>query len=116
MRHIRVFIFLLVSIVVPLQGYAHVALPAAHCPMEQSTVMGSAGDAAHDCCHDAEDAAPAGKACKSGQPCHCLGQLFPLSLPGVLLQEALPAVQYPRVAGFKPSFDPAATWRPPAPL
>jgi len=113
MRRFRVFLFLLLSIVIPLQGYAYVALPKAHCPMEQATMMGGTSASTHDCCHDADSSAPG---CKLGQPCHSLAQLFPVSLLGVLPQEPLPSIQYPRVAGFKLSFDPAATWRPPTPI
>jgi hypothetical protein len=114
MRRFRVFIFLLLSIVVPLQGYAHVALPEVQCPMEQTALMGGA-DEAHDCCHEGEGDTQCGKACKSCQPCHALGQhLFPASSLGVLIQQPASSILYPHAAGFKPSFDPAATWRPPA--
>jgi hypothetical protein len=112
MRRFRVFLFLLLSIVVPLQGYAQVSPAEAHCPMDQTAMMNDA----HDYCHDADGAAQSGKACKPGQPCHCLGQLFPVPSFGMLTQEPSSTVRYPRIAGFKPSFDPAATWRPPAPL
>jgi hypothetical protein len=114
MRRFRVFLFLLLSTVIPLQGYAHVVLPEAHSPMEQTAMMDGAADAAHDCCHDAEGAPQTGKACKSCQACHSFGQLFPVPLSDVLTQETAPSIRYPRVAGFKLSFDPAATWRPPA--
>jgi hypothetical protein len=116
MRRFRVFLIFFFSIVVPLQGYAQLAFPEAHCPMDQPAMMDGADDSAHDCCLDADGTPQTGKACKSGQPCHCLGQLFPVAAIVVLTQEPASSVPYPRVAAFKLSFDPAATWRPPAPL
>lgn len=122
MRRFRVFLFLLLSILVPLQGYAHVAPVEACCPIEQSAVMEGMMEgeetAMHDCCPHAQGAGHAEKSCKPGHACHCysLGILFPIPSFGVLGQELPLAVPYPPVAGFKPSSDPAATWRPPASL
>jgi len=116
MRRFRVFLFLLLSIAVPLQGYAHFALPKAPCPMEQMAMMDAADAAAHDCCNDAETAAKTGKACKSGQPCQSVGSLFPVTGLGDLPHVLATSARFPRLADITFSFDPAATWRPPAQL
>jgi hypothetical protein len=114
MRRLRVFLFLLLSIAVPLQGYAHFAQPLVPCPMEDTAMMALVDAAdAHDCCDDAET----GKACKSGQPCQTGGQHFSVfSTLDVLSQEPVPATRFPRIAADMFSFDPAAAWRPPAQL
>jgi hypothetical protein len=114
MRRFRVLLLLLLSIVVPLQGYAHVVLPEAHCPMEQKAVSADGnGMAGHDCCPEADGTKKAGKSCPF---CQFLGQLLPVPSFGVLAQEASSSVRYPHLAGVFVSFDPSATWRPPAPL
>ena len=113
MRRFRTFLFLLLSIAVPLQGYAHFVLPAAHCPMEQAAMMDAAEGAAHDCCNDAD---PAGKTCKSGQACQSVGSVLPVAGLGDLPHDPAPAVRFPRFADIAFTFDPAATWRPPSQL
>jgi hypothetical protein len=114
MRRFRVFVFLLLSIVVPLQGYAHVVLPEAHCPMERTTMSAGGEDmSVHDCCPEADGTKKAGKSCPF---CQFLGQLLPVPSFGVLAQEATSSIRYPRVAGVFFSFDPTSTWRPPAAL
>jgi hypothetical protein len=115
MRRLRVFLFLLLAIAVPLQGYAHFAQPLIPCPMEHPAMMAMAdAAAAHDCCDDAEPAEQTGKACKSGQPCQSGGQHFSVATFGVLPQVPVPATRFPRIAADMSSFDPAAAWRPPA--
>lgn len=111
MHRLRLFFFLLLALTVPLQGYAYFAQPLVPCPMEDSAMMAMADAATHDCCDDAE---PAGKVCKSGQPCHSGGQHFSSPMPAVLPQVTVPATRFPRVTMRTASFDPAATWRPPA--
>jgi hypothetical protein len=111
MRRLRVFLFLLLSLAVPLQGYAHFAQPLVPCPMEGSAMMALVDAAdAHDCCDDAET----GQACKSGQPCQTGGQHFSVVTFGLLPQEAVPATRFPHIAADMSSFDPATAWRPPA--
>lgn len=115
MRRLRVFLFLLLSLAVPLQGYAHFAQPLVPCPMEAAAMMALVDvDAAHDCCD--ESGSQTGKACKSGQPCQTGGQHFSVSTLDVLAQEPVPATRFPRIAANLFSFDPAAAWRPPAQL
>ena len=115
MRRLRVFLFLLLSTALPLQGYAHFASPKLPCPMEQMAMMEAAdAGAMDDCCNDAETAAQTGKPCKSGQPCQSVAQflLFP-EWDGVP-QRITSSVRFPRLADIPITFDPAATWRPPA--
>ena len=114
MRRLRVFLFLLLSIAVPLQGYAHFAQPLVPCPMEVATMMAMVdADAAHDCCDESDSQTR--KACKSGQPCQAGGQHFSVfSTLGLLPQESVPATRFPHIAADMFSFDPAAAWRPPA--
>ena len=115
MRRLRVFLFLLLSTAVPLQGYAHFAQPLVPCPMGAAAMMALVdADAAHDCCEDAETAAKTGKTCKSGQPCQTGGQHFSVYTSGLLPQEPVPATRFPHIAADMFSFDPAAAWRPPA--
>ncbi|OYX29364.1 MAG: hypothetical protein B7Z03_09095 [Hydrogenophilales bacterium 32-62-9] len=85
--------------------------------MEPSAMMDMADAAAmHDCCNDAETAAETGKPCKSAQPCQSVGQFLPFASPDVLPQNLASSVRYPRLADTPFTFDPAATWRPPAQL
>jgi hypothetical protein len=105
---------LLLAIAIPLQGYAHFAQPLVFCPMEDTAMVALADAAAHDCCDDAESGSQSGKACKSGQPCQTGGQHFSASMLGVLPWMPVPATQFPHLATRAISFDPAATWRPPA--
>ncbi len=113
MRRLRVFLFLLLSLAVPLQGYAHFAQPLVPCPMEAAAMMALVDvDAAHDCCD--ESGSQTGKACKSGQPCQTGGQHFSVSTLDVLAQEPVPATRFPHITADMLSFDPSAAWRPPA--
>ena len=72
--------------------------------------------AMHDCCNDAETAAKTGKLCKSAQPCQSVGQFLPFSAQGILPQGLASSVRFPHFADTLFTFDPAATWRPPAQL
>lgn len=113
MHRLRLFLFLLLAIAVPLQGYAHFAQPLVPCPMEDTAMMAMVdAGAAHDCCDESDS--QTGKACKSGQPCQTGGQHFSVFTFGVLPQVPVPATRFPRLAAFTFSVDPAATWRPPA--
>jgi len=110
MRRLRVFLFLLLSIAVPLQRYAHFAQPLVPCPMEDTAMMAMVDvDAAHDCCDESGS-----QACKAGQPCQTGGQHFSVATFGLLPQEAVPTTRFPHIAADMFSFDPAAAWRPPA--
>lgn len=117
MRRLRVVLFLLISIALPLQGYAHFVVPKVPCPMEPLAMMGMADAAAmHDCCNDAETAAKTGKPCKSAQFCQSVGQFLPFTGLEALPLGSTSSTRFPRLASVLFSFDPAATWRPPAQL
>ncbi len=72
--------------------------------------------AVHDCCDEADQTPDGGQPCKPGQPCPLLAKLFPMTSLSVAAQEPAPATVFPRVTEAVSSFDPAATWRPPAQL
>ena len=116
MRRFRVFLFLLLSLVIPLQGYALVALPELYCPMERTAMTDAGAETAHDGCPDAESAAEPGKLCKSGQPCQSAGPFFPVSGLDALPLNPISTVRFPHFSDVSFSFDPAAAWRPPAQL
>lgn len=111
---------------IPLQGFAHAALRLSPCPMEQLKVQDASAvtptpDLAamsdmsvHDCCPDAGAAEPTPKTCKPGQPCQTLGSLFPVSAHQLIPQNLASAVHFSHPADVAFSFEPAATWRPPA--
>src|SRR3569623_2914636 len=116
MRLFRTFLFILLSVALPIQGYANLALPKRHCPMESATMNKTDADAMHDCCNDAKTAAKTGKPCKPAQPSQSMGQFFPITEQGVLPQASASSVRFPHFVDITFSFDPAATWRPPTQL
>lgn len=117
MRLIRTLIFFFLAMAVPLQGYANFVVPKVPCPMDEMAMIDMVdADAMHECCNDAETAAKTGKPCKSAQPCQSVGQLLPFLELKVLPQDLASSVRFPRLAGVTFTFDPAATWRPPAQL
>lgn len=120
MRCFRVFLFLLLVIAVPVQGYAHFAVLKVPCPMEQDATMDEMhAAAAHDCCDDAETLSKTGKSCKSGQSCQTCQSVGPLLLIPKLAdlpRNPASSVHFPHLADIDFTFDPAATWRPPAQL
>lgn len=125
MRRFRAFLFCVLAMAIPLQGVAHVALPLSPCPMEQLraqdvSAMDTPGLEAmsdmsvHDCCPDADTAKQTGKTCKPGQSCQTLGSFFPVSAHLLPSQNPASAVRFASPADVVFSFEPAATWRPPA--
>lgn len=127
MRQFRVFLFCVLAMAIPLQGFAHAALRLSPCPMEQLKVQDASAVTptpdqtamsdmnVHDCCPDAAGAAePTKKTCKPGQPCQTLGSLFPVSAHLLLSQNPDSAARFAHPADVAFSFEPAATWRPPA--
>ena len=117
MRRLRVFFFLLLSCALPLQAYALFAVPKVPCPMEGMGMMDIVEAAAmHDCCNDAETTAKTGKPCKTVQPCQSAGQYLPFADLDVPVQSLTTSVRFPHPTDVNFSFDPAATWRPPAQL
>ncbi|MFP5418588.1 MAG: hypothetical protein ACLGHA_05460 [Gammaproteobacteria bacterium] len=117
MRRLRLILFLLLSLAIPVQGFAQFAQQQSMCPMELGTMNMSADmSLMHDCCNDPETAAKTGQPCKTVQPCPSPGQLLPFAEIAVAQQERATAVRFPQLAETLFSFDPAATWRPPAQL
>jgi hypothetical protein len=120
MRRFRVFLFVLLAIAVPLQGYAHALLESTSCcPMEQMDGMdGANANTLHDCCDDADHPVKkTGQDCTSGHACQfSSGVHFTVSVFEGLPQIMTLATRYPHLAEFMFSFDSAATWRPPAPF
>lgn len=126
MQRFRVSLFCVLAMAIPIQGFAHAALRLSPCPMEQlkvqdaSTVTPTPDLAAmddmsmHDCCPDADAAEPTDQTCKPGQPCQMLGSLFPVSAHLLLSQSPDSAARFAHPADVAFSFEPAATWRPPA--
>lgn len=117
MRHLRLILFVLLSLAIPVQGFAQFVQPQTPCPMELGAMDLSADmGLMHDCCNDPETAAKTGQPCKTVQPCPSPGQLLPFAEVEVLQQEGAASVRFPQLAEILFSFDPAATWRPPTPL
>lgn len=117
MRHLRLILFVLLSLAIPVQGFAQFVQPQIPCPMELGAMDMSADmGLMHDCCNDPETAAKTGQPCKTVQPCPSPGQLLPFAEVEVLQQERAASVRFPQLADILFSFDPAATWRPPTPL
>ncbi|MBT9567973.1 MAG: hypothetical protein IV085_06715 [Thiobacillus sp.] len=117
MRHLRLFLFVLLSLAVPAQGLAQFVQQQTPCPMELEA-MGFSADMStmHDCCNDADTAAKTGQPCKTVQPCPSPGQFLPFAEIEVLPQERAATLRFPPLAETPFSFDPAATWRPPTQL
>jgi hypothetical protein len=65
----------------------------------------------HDCCPDAGAAKQTEKTCQS---CQTLGSFLPISAHLLLSQNPAVAVRFTHPADTAFSFEPAATWRPPA--
>ena len=83
--------------------------------MQQMAMMAVAdAGAMPDCCNDAETAAKTGQPCKSGQPCQSVAQFLSFPESDSVLQRLTSSVRFPRLADIPFTFDPAATWRPPA--
>lgn len=117
MRHLRLILFLLLSLAIPVQGFAQFVPQQTPCPMELGVLDLSADTGLmHDCCNDSETAAKTGQPCKTVQPCPSPGQFLPFAEIEVLPQERAASTRFPLLAETVFSFDPAAAWRPPAQL
>ena len=117
MQQLRLILFVLLSLAIPVQGFAQFVQQQTPCPMALG-VMDMTADMGlmHDCCNDAETAAKTGQPCKTVQPCPSPGQFLPFASIEVLPLERATSVRFPHLADTLFSFDPAATWRPPAQL
>ncbi|APW42914.1 hypothetical protein RS694_10465 [Rhodoferax saidenbachensis] len=78
MRFIRFLLLVLLSLAIPLAGYAGLGVPKAPCPMEMAAMaeqqLNTGMDQVltakmGDCCNDMETLLKTGKPCKVGQDC-----------------------------------------------
>lgn len=126
-RHLRLFLLLLLSFALPLNGMAGVAAVAEPCPMETQSFamdrmqtmddmqamgdMQAMDDMQGSCCEDRQKQPGAGKTCKSGQQCKT-GYTLQVS---VIKSSVVPSSH--SVPSFSHDFVPAPTpfgvWRPP---
>ena len=108
-RHLRLFLLLLLSFVLPLNGMAGVVAVAEPCPMEaQHLAMdGMQGS----CCDDQQKQPAAGKTCKSGQECKtgCTLQVSVIKSSVVPSSQTVPSYSL----DFIPAPTPFGVWRPP---
>lgn len=111
----RTLLVLILSLSIPLQGFANVFAFKETCPMEQSMKMAQTGTGhvGHDCCNDADTFTKTGKLCKTGQTCPG-ASVFIVTMP---LASSLPAPHSLYISStelFALSFDSFSVWRPPA--
>ncbi len=117
----RLILLCLLSLAIPLQGFAGVQYVDASCPMMQQAMqhedlsgqdMADMMDAMG--CHtNHDDLGKTGKPCPAGNSCQSVGPAllcaFPV-LPSLTVAQAAPSSVVPRFQ----SFDPPVLWRPPA--
>jgi hypothetical protein len=121
-RTVRLILLMLLSLAIPLAGYAGLGVPKAPCPMEMAAMAEQQLDTRMDqvltvkmgdCCNDMETLLKTGKTCKVGQDCK-IGSLglsvhFP-SIPESFGRDTYLAGLNDRV--IEPRTIPI--WRPPA--
>ena len=118
----RVFVLVL-CLLLPLQGFAALQVPASQCPtqgmMDMADEVGemaeSLAGAMEDCCNDMATFERTGQPCKSVQSCIAPAGGLP-SLPSLVV--LTPVVQDPQAPAWR-SLPPGATsrlWRPPTPV
>jgi hypothetical protein len=76
MKVLRLILLVLLSIAIPLEGFA--AVPASPCPMRMQATTAATDAAMPDCC-DPQHRAAQQKSCKPGQSCSASG--FYIALP-----------------------------------
>lgn len=111
----RVLLWFLLCLTIPVQGVAAAHAFKHPCPMEQAghTMMMEAADAEGDCCNDPVTVVKTGKLCKAGQECPVSGSCLPaLTATSTSPRVASRAVAFPRP--FLLLLSPASVWRPPA--
>lgn len=114
-RHLRLFLLLLLSFTLPLNGMASMSAFAEPCPMEaQGLAMDSmqAMDGMQgSCCEDQQKQPGVGKTCKSGQECKsgCALQVSVIKSSVVPSSQTVPSFSL----DFVSSPTPFGVWRPP---
>ena len=121
-RTVRFLFLMLLSLAIPLVGFAGLEVPKMPCPMEMAamaeqqsdaTMQGTSTAKMGDCCNDMETLLKTGKPCKVGQDCK-IGSLalsvhFP-SIPESFGGDTYVASLHDRVIEPRP----IPIWRPPA--
>jgi hypothetical protein len=121
-RTVRFLLLMLLSLAIPLAGYAGLGVPKMPCPMEMaamaeqqlgSDVEETPAGAMGECCNDMETLLKTGKTCKVGQDCK-IGSLglsvhFPAT-PEVFNKDTFLAKLSDRAIEPRP----IPIWRPPA--
>ena len=126
MRRFRVFLLLLLSLAIPVHGYAVLDVQRAPCPMRAGMMVaptaapmsmaGSATPAAQerrDCCNDPDTVSKTGKLCKAGQECKTGGLAPALLHSAPLLDLACVAIETLPSQPF-PQRRRVSIWRPPS--
>lgn len=121
-RTVRVFLLLLLSLAIPVYGYAGMGALESPCSMAPSITQHAASghDTATDahalCCDDAEWMADTDHPpCKAGQECGGGGHSWLVATASLRLQ-APQRVLHPVQADLALEADRSRVWRPPAPL
>ena len=108
MKSLRLLLIMVLSVMIPVNGFA--AAPVSACPM-QATDSAVTVSAAMDCCKDMDTQSPQSK-CKPGQSCNLGGVFFalPASFQIVLPVSAIALAHY-----VSPYFSEqtASIWHPP---
>lgn len=111
MRLFTLFLFLFISLAVPLQGVAGL-LSGQVPPCPQASANTGPDDRKHDCCNDDETYAQTGKACKAEKSCQsgaCALSRSAVTQPRLsLLRQPTPVAEPTLLAVYL-----AANWRPP---
>ena len=80
MKLLRLLLVVLISVVIPVNGFA--AAPVSPCPMQAqdatAATTASMSAAVDDCCLDMDTSSSQGKSCKPGQACSLGGVFFVL--------------------------------------
>lgn len=108
-RHLRLFLLLLLSFTLPLNGMASMGAFVEPCPMEaQGLAMDDMPDS---CCEHQLEQPATGKTCKSGQECKtgCALQVNVMKASVVPSSQTVPSYSL----DFVSSPTPFGVWRPP---
>lgn len=111
LRHLRLFIFMLLGFTLPLTGMAGIEMPMEPCPMQSMGMTEMAG-MNQDCCQDAGKMTEHGKkSCKAGEECKTssLLQVSVLKTPSSTIAPTVPAHYSDLILSQAPS----ERWRPP---
>ncbi len=112
MNVIRLLLILLLSLALPVNGYAALAAVSPYCPMLQDQDMTSLAAGQAYCCHHGDSGYQHGKPCKCDQMCKTANLFQTVSAKSVFFP--LPQWQpLPQSTIRVISFDASGVWRPP---